>query len=179
MNRMFFLLTISLLLLSACSQKTSAPPGEVVSTFLSHIKAGEYTEAYGLLLGDYPVSLYEMEHTGIFQKLSYDSILEDIQGDKAFVTVNISSLDFVKLMEDVMAEAFHMIFTDITQYELISRLESMFMKKMATYSGPIISNKVTVMLEVYDGQWKIIADNAFADAMTGGLLSFAEYAGEW
>jgi len=53
------------------------------------------------------------------------------------------------------------------------------MDKMTAHDAPKVSNEIIVALEVFENQWKIIMSEAFADAITGGMLSFVEYAEQW
>ena len=156
-------------------------PSETITAFLAHIQAGEYAEAHGLILGESPIFFYDIEeeYSGIFKNLSYHNISERKDNGQAFVTLTIGAVDFAAVMEEIMIETFNLIFTEITQEELMEEIDYMLMDKMTAHDAPRISNEVIVTLEVFDNQWKIIMSEAFADAITGGMLSFVEYAEQW
>jgi len=153
-------------------------PREAVTTFLTYIQQGEYTEAHGLLLGDLPIFLYEIEeeYSGIFQKLSFRDISETISGSQASVTLTISAVDFAAVMGEVMAEAeaFLEIFQETTFDELLEQIDLMLMEKMTSDTAPMVNNEITIALQISEDQWKIVADGNLADAVTGGMLSFVE-----
>ena len=170
-------------ILTACSTAASnlPPPGDVVAVFLDHIQVGEYIQAQELLYDDSILPLHEIEDEfhGIFTNISYDIISEEIGENSADVTLRINSVDFSAVMEDIMSEAFNWIFEDITTAQLSDRIETLLIQKMESDTAPQIQSDVVVTLLADDGAWRIAADQDFANALTGGLFSFAEYAGQW
>jgi len=156
-------------------------PSETVTAFLTHIQTGEYGEAHRLILGESPIFFYDIEeeYSGIFKNLSFSNMAQTTYEDKASVTLTINAVDFAAVMEDIMIETFNLIFTEITEEELMEEIDNMLMDKMTAVDAPRINNEVVVTLEVYENQWKIIMSEAFADAITGGMLSFVEYAEQW
>lgn len=172
-----------LLFFSACGfGANTSSPGDTVKAFLTYVQSGEYTEAqelvaYGSLLALYDI---EEEYRGIFNMLSFGDISSvEINGTNSHVRLTVNAFDFASLMEDVMAEAFNWIFMDISAAELTSKIEALLKEKINMDYPPILSKEVTVNLEYLEGRWKIVMDKAFADAVTGGMISFAEYAGQW
>jgi len=171
----------SIIIFTACSlgAGNTPPPSETVTAFLAHIQAVEFAEADELILGD--ISLYEIEeeHRGMFANLSHEHISESINGSQASVTLTINAVDFVAVMDEVMVEAFYLAFTEISAAELAILIETALIEGMTSSTAPIASSEVTVTLEMSDGEWKIIADDTFVNAVTGGFFSFAAYADEW
>lgn len=189
MRNLFVMITILLLLLTltACSPGWTGPaPGDAVSNFLSYIQEGEYEEAHGLILGDAPFSLYEIEegYRGIFESLSYDNIRENIRGSRATVTLTVNAVDFAAIMDIIMAEVqveiegFYRVFNEVPEDLLIDITGAMLVDKMTSYTSPRIISEVTVNLEISEGRWKILADYSLADAVTGGMISFVERIGQ-
>ena len=180
-----FFLLILLLLMSACSPEPDRLPCpiEPIMDFLTYIQSGEFTEAHKLTIGESPLYQIEEEYRVIFQNLSYRD--RDITGiichesEEAEVILTISTVDFAAVMEDVMEEAFPFVFMDITVADLLEMVSELMLERMLDEAAPIVSNEVTVYLELHEGQWKIIVDENFADAVTGGMLSFARYVEEW
>jgi len=178
MKKLFLLL----LLLAACSRGPAGPaPSEVVSDFLAYVQAGEFAEASELVSGGSPLGFdrVEEEYRRIFEKLSYEHILEETDGSEAFVTLTVTAFDFGLAMEELMAEAFYWVFMDITAEELAEMLETSLIATIESEFAPMLESEVTVRLERSEDGWLIAADDAFADAVTGGLFSFAEYVGGW
>ena len=179
MKRLFMLVLITLL--AACSGGTapSAPPSDAVSAFMAYFVAGEYDAAQALISSSFSLDEIEDEFRDIFKNLTYDITSENISGDRAYIALSIKTVDFAAIMEDVMDDAFYLVFTDITVEELSSRVESMFVEKATAYDAPIADREVTVVLELNDNGWMIVADDTFIDALMGGVISFAEYARGW
>ena len=175
----------AILVLAACSGAADAldipPPSETVSAFLTYVRDGEYEEARGLTLNDghFLLDEIEKEYRGIFGTLSYDDVSEEIEDGFAYVTLTISAVDFATVMDRVMSDAFHLVFENITVNDLTDRISDMFMEQMTADYAYTIKQEIVISLEIYDGQWMINMDEALVDAVTGGLLSFAEYAGQW
>ena len=176
-------LILILFFFAACSQgSSSVSPSDTVHSFLTHIQMGEYEEAQGLIVDESPLALYEIEeeYRGIFNNLSFgDIVSEEINGASSYVRLTVKALDFASLMEEVMTEAFVWIFSDITSTELSEKIKELLIEKINAEYPPIISSDVSVNLVRQEGRWKIAMDYSFADAVTGGMISFAEYAGQW
>ena len=172
-----------LILLSGCGRSVAQgpSPSETVEAFMSFVQSGEHDEANGLILNEDEVSIFEIEeeYRIIFKNLSYSNLEEAVNGSDAYVSLTISNFDFSAMMDEIMAEAFYLIFTDITERELSDKIEYMLIEKLTGDTAPKLNSDITVNLEMSDGRWKIIADESLADALTGGLISFAEYAGQW
>ena len=183
MKKTIYSLLTSLLIIAACSPAAPElpPPGETITAFFDLMQTGEYAEAQDLLFDGAPLPLNEVEEEfrGIFKNISYEIISEEVNGEEASVELNISATDFAAVMEEIMAEAFYWIFEGITENELANRIETMLLEKTASDTAPTTASYITVSLAAYEGQWQIVADYEFADAITGGLFSFAEYAGQW
>ncbi|MCL2016841.1 MAG: hypothetical protein FWG68_11415 [Defluviitaleaceae bacterium] len=181
-------------IVSSCAAENiyGPPPDELVATFLDYLQAGEYLAADSLVSAESPVSLHDVEeeYRGIFHNLSYSDITATINGSQATVAVTITNLDFAMLMDNIMNEVFHLIFTEITSEELTEIINNRLIEKLsadsaetpetsatpATPTTPTIEKSVTVNLTVIENYWHIIVDEPFADAITGGLLSFVAYA---
>jgi len=155
-------------------------PKDTAIAFLTYVQQGRYTEAHGLILGEFPIFLYEIEeeYSGIFQRLTFGAgdISEAINGDQASVTLIISAVDFAAVMEEVMAEAeaFFTLFQNITYEELMEQIDTMLIEGMTADDAPMVNNEVTIRLVLSEGRWLITADDLLADAVTGGMLSFVE-----
>jgi len=153
-------------------------PLDTAIAFLTYVQQGHYTEAHALIWGDFPIYLYEIEeeYRGIFQSLNYSNVSEAIEGRQIAVTLTITAVDFAAVMDEVMAEAeaFYSIFPDATFEELMRQIDIMLMLGMTAADAPLTSNEITMHLEMIEGRWMILANNILADAVTGGMLSFAE-----
>ena len=174
---------MALLMLSACSLRKPdyPPPAETIENFFMYIGNEEYTEAQNLLYSGMVLPFYEIEEEfrAAFKNISFDIISEEIYEDEASVLINISAIDFSAVMEDILQEAFYWIFEGITEAELTSRITDTLFERILSDTVPVTENYITITLRLDDGEWKIVADGLFTDAITGGMVSFAEYAGQW
>lgn len=174
-----------ILFLAACSSATAddstlPPPGETVTAFFAYIEAGEYEEAQGLLSGEFSLLEVEEEYRGlIFGSLFHMDMPEEVGEGYAYVAITIRAVDFAAAMDEIMAEAFPWVFEDITANQLADRLDSLLIEILESDAAPIMSSIIGVRLELYEGEWRILSDRDFADAITGGMISFAEYTEQW
>ena len=166
---------------------------DTVAAFFEYLQTGEYEAAQAMLAEESALVLSEMElvyKDAIFRNLTLVEILEHgelgwVDDDtnemhqSANVTLSVNAVDFAAVMDAVMMEAFLWAFGDITVRELTDRIGELLVEKMNDNDAPMISETLVVELIPDDGEWRIVADEAFADAVTGGLLSFAEYADGW
>jgi len=189
-----YLLLIQVLafcLLVACSagaEAASSGPNleaatEVVENFLTHLQSGEYIEAQELVYGPLFVFDIEEEFWLIFDNLQYAYVVVEVasnETDPAIIaSVEVSNVDFMLVMESVMEEAFYWIFTDITQLELTQRVQETLAEKLSDLDAQRLTSQLSFEVEEYEGSWRLLLDDDFIDAVTGGLLSFSEYAGDW
>ena len=183
MKKFFFV--IILVVLTACSREEPdwlPNPTDTVIDFLTYIQAGEFTEAHKLTTGESLLYLIEEEYRKILQNLCYGEFLSGIihhENEEAEVILTISAVDFAAVMEEVMAEAFYFVFMEITVVELEAKVSGLMLEKILAEEAPVVSKEVAVSLKLYEDEWKIVVDENFADAVTGGMLSFARYVEEW
>ena len=173
--------TILLLLLAACTGP-QASPVETVEAFLGHLRTGAHAQALGYLAGGAdPLALAQLEdaHSDIFQQLAYADLAEvRVDGTQAQVALTITAVDFAAVMEGIMEEALYFVFADFPEEALTELVETMLYERMTYAYAPRLSQDITVALEQSGGQWRILADEAFANAISGGMLDFYERLGE-
>ena len=176
---------VILLVLSACTVvgglATPPNPNETITAFFAHVNAGEFNEADQLLSDTPPISLKEIEadHSGIFDHLDYQFVSETLEDNRAYLRVNVSALDFTRLMETVISEALFWVFVEMTEEELYALVNELLIEKMSAENAPVVTNEVTIVLELRNNAWQIVPDDALFDGVTGGVLSFAEYVAGW
>jgi len=173
-----------LLTLSACTLvggSDNSRPSETVTAFFTHIWAEEFDEAEQLLSAEPSISLKATaaDYGGIFDKLDYRLISETVDGNRAYLTVNISTLDFAQLMSAVISEAFFWAFEEITEEELYDLVNQLLIEQINANDAPVLEKEVTVVLELENNQWRIVPDDTFFDGISGGVLSFAEHVAGW
>ena len=173
---------VGVLVMTSCtgffSDFGSGPsPSDTVSDFLEYMRAGEFEEAQKFLAEESSFLIHEIEEEfrSIFKKLEVDEMTAVINGDESFVVFEIETVDFATVMEEVINENFYLVFTDITTDVLSSRIQETMLQKMTSYDVPMISAEATAALILQDNEWKIVSDDVFVDALTGGLISFMDY----
>ena len=178
------LLFTALLALTACAfidGSSQTNPNETVSAFFTHIQADEFVEAEQLLSTRPPISFNAIaaDHEGIFDNLEYKIVSETVNGNRAYLTVNINALDFVQIMEAVISESFFWAFEEISEAELHDIVNQLLIEKMSAEDAPILENEIIIVLELENNQWRIVPDDIFLDGVSGGILSFAEQVAGW
>jgi len=170
-----------MIFVSACFTEQVPPPGETVEAFFAHIQAEEYFEANQLFLNESTTFLYEvgMEYSGIFQNLSYENILEYVDDDRAYVRLSISTVDFAKVMESVISDAFFWVFREISVDELYELIKDTLIDRIAADDVTMTENEVLMKLELVNGEWRILPEDELLDGLSGGVLSFREYVLGW
>lgn len=89
----------------------------------------------------------------LFENLSYEIIKTETQDNNALISCNINNKDFSSTV------------TDIINY---SDADNPLVAAIKNCDSNIVSQKVDIKLEKIDNQWKIMIDNAFTNAISGG-----------
>lgn len=127
------------------------------------------------------------EMMGLLVKyLDYQIIKVDEEKDTATVTVQITNLDMSSIMSEYVSEAFKealsYAYLPEEQQPTAEEMEAKYMEIMTTLltraDNPKVTNTVDISLSLVDKQWVINPNAAAADAMLGGMSSFAEATSE-
>ncbi|MGL5255367.1 MAG: hypothetical protein ACRC9L_10335 [Brevinema sp.] len=89
----------------------------------------------------------------LFENLSYEIIKTETQDNNALISCNINNKDFASTV------------TDIINY---LDVDNPLVAAIKNCDSNIVSQKVDIKLEKIDNQWKIMIDNAFTNAISGG-----------
>ncbi|KGR90349.1 hypothetical protein CD30_12340 [Ureibacillus massiliensis 4400831 = CIP 108448 = CCUG 49529] len=186
-----FTLGLTALVLTACGGQGATKPEDVVSEFLTAIKAGDFEKA-GTYVHSENVSdefdfnsIYEEESDetvkallkGISNKYDFKSPEENmIDDNKAEVNVEITSIDFAAAMGTAMEEIFNAAF----ELAMNEGSEEEYNKQMEAKSVEILTNTLTaedvetvtreVKLNVEkdkEGNFKILSDANLMEAVLG------------
>jgi len=82
-------------------------------------------------------------------------------------------------MSSIMADIFHLVFEHISDIELAEQIVAMLYERMTAENSPTVRTTVDVRLQVTDGEWKVVPDDSFANALKGGWTNFAAYIEMW
>lgn len=173
--------------LTACSSAT--PPNEVVEEFLKLFRAGEFERLTAMMVPpeegfdieelqeSVPDNLDFME---MLSKITYKVGQPTVNGDRAEVVAEITSVDLATLMEELIREylplALQMAMTGATQEEIEAEAKRLFGDKMSLADMKMVTNQVTFSLTKVQGKWLIEFDEAsaleFVNGVFGGIGDF-------
>ncbi|MFZ7121344.1 MAG: hypothetical protein ACOWWH_10375 [Eubacteriaceae bacterium] len=199
MKKTFLILLILLLLLSltACS---TAKPENAVSSFLDAMKNGNTEKLYDYIntaQDDSSQMFNEEDMDEIFSnedeaidkvfksaynKLEYEILGSEINGDNAIVETKISAPDFASIFSEIIEESFTLALsssfsTDTEEYneeEMDELMNNMIVEKFSSDDLPMVENTVKINLIKSDNGWLIDPDEDFYNALTGNLLTLGD-----
>lgn len=172
-------------------------PDVVVDNFLSAVKEGDFDKAGSFVVTEdsKPFKFDELNEDmegmdseeflkALSSKYDYETPEEvSSEGDTAKVKAEITSVDFAEAftatMEDVIAEAMTMAESDVDSAEAEAEFEKMMWdtlnEKLNDEDAKTATRDITFNLEKNeDGEYKIIADENFQEAMIGNIDSLEE-----
>ena len=117
----------------------------------------------------------------LFSKLDYMIISsEQVDDTTVNVVVKITALDMKPILADFMVAALQYAFSSAfadpqpTEEETAQKMEELLVAAATKEGLTTITNEVTVKVVNSDNGWKIAPDDAFIDALFGGLKEAAE-----
>lgn len=113
----------------------------------------------------------------VFQNLSYKIISSDEKGDEATVEAEITNTDMGSVMQELIQQLIVLAFSGIDESEIDAKMMEIMNQEVNKDEIETVTNTVTMNLKKTDGKWKISTDDALADALTGGMMTFAERMG--
>ena len=113
----------------------------------------------------------------VFQNLSYKIISSDEKGDEATVEAEITNTDMGSVMQELIQRLIVLAFSGIDESEIDAKMMEIMNQEVNKDEIETVTNTVTMNLKKTDGKWKISTDDALADALTGGMMTFAERMG--
>ena len=172
-------------------------PDVVVDSFLSAVKEGDFDKAGSFVVTEdsKPFKFDELNEDmegmdseeflkALSSKYDYETPEEvSSEGDTAKVKAEITSVDFAEAftatMEDVIAEAMTMAESDMDSAEAEAEFEKMMWdtlnEKLNDEDAKTVTRDITFNLEKNeDGEYKIIADENFQEAMIANIDSLEE-----
>lgn len=171
---------------TGCSAASKAQ--STVENALTELQKGNLDKAYQYLYRSDEVDLEVDEDTedseeymkAIFKTLSWEIVSAEEDGDTVVVKANITAIDMKNAMQDYITQAFRYALTTAyldpkpTEEEVTEKMEEMFMNSIQNQSEKTVTNEVEIKVMQEDGKWKIVSDEAFGNAVTGGLFDVYE-----
>lgn len=116
----------------------------------------------------------------LFEQLSCKiNSSEQVDKDNVKINADITNIDTSAAFQNTISQVFSLAFSgeDISEDEMKNKIIEIFTESLSSEDTETVTNTVDInMVKTEDG-WKIDADKAVQDAITGGLLSAAENMG--
>lgn len=117
----------------------------------------------------------------LFEKLSFDVLSSEIDGDRAVVETEITNIDLQSIFIEYLEESFDIIMArafdaeaDEDDEELEEELEQLFINLLSDEDNELLTSTVDINLLKDENGWKIDLDDDLLDAIFGGLFSMID-----
>lgn len=165
MRRIAFLIVavmVGSLVLAGCSSSPT-PPDKVINDYWQLVKAGDYEEAYKLIvegredeIGDMGLDVDELSEA-IWSRFEMVADGYEIDGDVAIVNVTVTKPNLVDAMESYISKVFSelmaMAFDGASEEEIEQRAEELLLEAIDAVDDIVHQEKAE--LHLVDGEWKI------------------------
>ena len=108
----------------------------------------------------------------IFEGLEYEILGSTENGESATVTANITNKDMSSVMSNLISQAFALAFSGLSGDEMDAKFEELMVELIQTEDKKV-TEEINIDLVKADGKWKINMNDAFIDALSGGMMSYA------
>lgn len=169
--KLIIMMIFSVALLTGCGAKS---PTDVVKSYFSELKKGDNAEVTEYLLESMEDEVDgeeskeedpEMEEAmkDLMSKLDAKVVSEEINEDKAEVKVELSGVNYSKIMLEAIQESFASVFSGVEMTE--EEMNTMLLEKIK--SGKVEERTGIVNLTMVDKQWKIETDEELMGLVLG------------
>ncbi len=188
MKKILVILLAVMMIFGIAGCQQTAGPDKTVSDLLDAMKAWD-TAALEEYMGlediygatDMDMSSEEAEMTDALMKaltanLDYTIVNTQEDGDTAIVTADITNVDMSVVMAEYITQVFALYFsgTDMTEEELNTAVFELLVTSIENNQETLVTNTVDIELTKVDGEWVITADDAFYNAVFGGMMTAFE-----
>ena len=171
------LVLVMVLSLASCGETGKAE--EAVTNLFEAFKAGDFEKKNDYLLKDSDEADDEDEmFNHVFTKVDYTIVSsKKVSNDEVHVTAEITAPDmkiavgefFEKALEFAFANAFSE--NPLSEEDTEKEMERLFIEATDREDLGTVTNEIVIkVLKTEDG-WKVKADDDFADAVTGGMMT--------
>ncbi len=109
----------------------------------------------------------------ILKNIEY-KILESSEEEKtAVVKTEITNLDMSNVMAEFISQLFPLAFSGLNEEQLNEKSFEIF-TNLVSSETKTVTKTVDINLSKSEEGWRIVGDDALADALTGGLVSFSD-----
>ena len=106
--------------------------------------------------------------------LTFEILSSTEEGDTATVKVSITNVDMANAMSQAISEMISLAFAGLSEEELEQKSTEAMISAIANNKDTTYTKEVDISLVKGENNWLIVPDNDLADAITGGLVSYAE-----
>lgn len=192
-KKLLAIITLAVMTFSLCSCSSSPTPTETVDAFLTAIKTqdsegmkavypdGDLNEMYDA--AEFEEGIDELGPLLLEKLLAFDYEIteEKIDGEKATVTVDITTYAlgtaFTDFMSEYMTQAFALAFSDASDEEIEALATTLFENEINKLTEKNYTDTVDIALSQTDDGWvidEIEEDDDFYNALTGGIIDAVE-----
>ena len=169
------ILFIVALLFVGCGGTSEGTPEEAVANAINAIKQLDEEKIERYFPDSDPIGSLGEEHEDIIklsvENISFNIISSSINGDSATAEVAITNIDMGIIFGEYLGQAMDMLSAEVElTYE---EMDQIFLDLLKRPDNEMVTITVTINLAKNDDAdgWIIDADEAFADAIFGGMLS--------
>lgn len=179
---------IMMLSLTGCGEIKKAE--STVSNMFAAFKALDFEEAQKYVnIDDIKPAASKDDLTGnaemfmknLFDRLDYKIISsEKIDSNTVNVTTEITAIDMKPVLGEFFVAAMQYAFSNAfanpqpTEEETNAKMEELFTASATKPDLATVTNEVVIKVVKDDKEWKVVSDDAFVDAILGGLSAAAE-----
>lgn len=183
-KKYFALLTSIFLLFSVVGCSSGESPETAVTNYLNACKSmdretiAKYTDGYAEDASDSAETavddLGEEAAKMLMDGLTYEILSSEENDGTATVKVSITNMDMSAVMSDAITQMFSLIFSDITEEEMDEKTTEIFLSAMENNKDTTVTKEIDISLTKGEDIWLITPSDDLVDAITGGILSFAD-----
>lgn len=107
------------------------------------------------------------------ENLTFEILSSTQEEDTATVKVSITNVDMTNAMGKAISEMIPLAFAGLSEEELEQKSTEAMISAIANNKDTTLTKEVDVSLVKGENNWQVVPDDALADAITGGLVSFA------
>jgi hypothetical protein len=158
-------------------------PEQAVNNALGAIKtadvdtASKYIDYNGLMKTGESGSVNSEESEEMvklmMKNLTYKVISSTENGDEATVQAEITNTDMSKIMSEFISEAFSLAFSGLSEEQMNAEMTNKFNELLNRDGNETVTKTVDIELTKAGSRWKIKISDDFADAVFGGMISYA------
>lgn len=190
-KRLLALSLAVLMLVSLCSCSSATKQAETtVSSMFDAFKSLDFEKAQNYIdiedmkhsqVEESETTNYEMFMGALFDRLDYTIISsEEVDSENVNVVVKITAVDIKPVLGEYIVAALQYAFANAfadpqpTEEETNKKMEELFIASASKDDLATVTNEVTIKVAKEEGKWKVVSDDAFVDAMFGGIIAATE-----